>query len=202
MGADLGVPQRGTLQLEAVGCVDEAVADRVGQGGISDGLVPRLDGELAGDEGRGPLGAVLDAAAPSRVSRNPLLKAARAPPEYDLSRPRIIPCVLVPRAPEGRLRRLRAILHSCRGIARARQDVTKERAGRLRRYQGHEAPTPATANHPGAHETTSPRRLLAAATHGTIMALVGSGDGGRDHRCPVAPAGRPAAWQIRVSLAR
>jgi hypothetical protein len=40
--------------------VDEAVADGVGQGGLPDRLVPLLDGELAGDERRGALVAVLE----------------------------------------------------------------------------------------------------------------------------------------------
>ena len=39
--------------------VDEAVADRVGEGQVPDGLMPRLEGELGGDERRGALGAVL-----------------------------------------------------------------------------------------------------------------------------------------------
>jgi hypothetical protein len=42
-GADLGVAQRGALQVEDVGGVDETIADRVGQGRLADGLVPGLD---------------------------------------------------------------------------------------------------------------------------------------------------------------
>jgi hypothetical protein len=56
----LGFAQRWTLELDAVGAVDGAVADGVGEGGVADDLVPGLDGELAGDEGGGALVAVLD----------------------------------------------------------------------------------------------------------------------------------------------
>ena len=56
---DLGVTQRGTLQVEDVGGMDEAVADRVGEGRLPDDLMPRLEGELGGDEGRGALGPIL-----------------------------------------------------------------------------------------------------------------------------------------------
>lgn len=38
----------------------EAVEDGVSDGGISDDLVPEVDGNLAGDDGRAPLIAVLD----------------------------------------------------------------------------------------------------------------------------------------------
>jgi len=55
-----GFAQRRPLQLDAVGAVDQAVADGVGEGGVADDLVPGLDGELAGDEGRSALVAVLD----------------------------------------------------------------------------------------------------------------------------------------------
>ena len=40
--------------------VDEAIEDGVGEGGVSDGFVPVLDGELAGDEGGLAAGPVLD----------------------------------------------------------------------------------------------------------------------------------------------
>ena len=50
-------PQR---ELEAVRVVEEAVADGVGLVGVSDDGVPVGDGELAGDEGRGAFGAILD----------------------------------------------------------------------------------------------------------------------------------------------
>lgn len=38
-------------ERDAVGIVDEAVEDGIGVGGIAEGIVPLLDGELAGDEG-------------------------------------------------------------------------------------------------------------------------------------------------------
>jgi len=40
--------------------MDEPVADGVGDGGLADELVPRLHGDLAGDQGRGALGAILE----------------------------------------------------------------------------------------------------------------------------------------------
>ena len=49
-----------SLQLEAVGVVDEAVEDGVGDGGIADDLVPVLDRHLAGDDGRAAFVAVVD----------------------------------------------------------------------------------------------------------------------------------------------
>jgi hypothetical protein len=43
-----------------VGVVDKAIEDGIGEGGVSDGFVPVLDGELAGDEGGLAAGPVLD----------------------------------------------------------------------------------------------------------------------------------------------
>ena len=43
-----------------MGVVQQAVADGVGLVGIADDAVPVVDGELAGDQRRGALGAVLD----------------------------------------------------------------------------------------------------------------------------------------------
>ena len=43
-----------------MGVVDEAVEDGVGQRGVADHVVPTVDRELAGDEGRGALVAVVD----------------------------------------------------------------------------------------------------------------------------------------------
>ena len=39
------------LELDAVGVVDEAVEDGIGEGGLADHLVPGVDGQLAGDDG-------------------------------------------------------------------------------------------------------------------------------------------------------
>ena len=47
-------------KLDAVGVVDEPVQDGVGDCGIAERLVPLLDRQLAGDDGRAALGAVLD----------------------------------------------------------------------------------------------------------------------------------------------
>src|SRR2546427_6495596 len=58
LGSGFRLAERPTLELDAVGGVDEAVADGVGECGLPDGLVPLLDGKLAGDECRGALVAV------------------------------------------------------------------------------------------------------------------------------------------------
>ena len=47
-------------QFDAVGIVDKAIEDRVGDGRISDDLIPALDGHLAGDDYRAPLVSILD----------------------------------------------------------------------------------------------------------------------------------------------
>ena len=49
-----------SLQVELAGAVYEPVEDGVGQGRVADGVVPLLDGELAGDHGRADAIAVLD----------------------------------------------------------------------------------------------------------------------------------------------
>ena len=41
-----------SFELEVVGVVHEAVEDRIGEGGIADRIVPVIERELAGDEGR------------------------------------------------------------------------------------------------------------------------------------------------------
>ena len=59
---------RGGLELahavagerDPVGAVDDAIEDGVGEGGIADDLVPALDWQLAGDEDRAGVVAVLD----------------------------------------------------------------------------------------------------------------------------------------------
>ena len=43
-----------------MGVVDDAVEDRVGEGGLVDDGVPSLDGQLAGDDDRSGAVAVLD----------------------------------------------------------------------------------------------------------------------------------------------
>jgi hypothetical protein len=49
-----------TGQFDAIGIVYEAIEDGVGDGRISDDLVPSVDRNLAGDDGRAPLVAILD----------------------------------------------------------------------------------------------------------------------------------------------
>ena len=43
-----------------MGVVDQAIHDRVAEGGIADAFVPVLDGHLTGQERRAPSGAILD----------------------------------------------------------------------------------------------------------------------------------------------
>src|SRR5260370_8213909 len=49
-----------SFEFDAVGVVDEAIEDGVGDGGISDDFVPAIDGQLAGDDDRTGLISVLD----------------------------------------------------------------------------------------------------------------------------------------------
>src|SRR5437773_11243828 len=60
LGSRAGAADGGPLELEAVGVVEQAVADGIGQVGIADDGVPVLGQELTGDEGGGPLRAILD----------------------------------------------------------------------------------------------------------------------------------------------
>ena len=48
------------VELDAVGVVDDAVEDGVGQCRVADDLVPALDRQLAGDQQRAGVVAVLD----------------------------------------------------------------------------------------------------------------------------------------------
>src|SRR5271154_1563904 len=47
-------------EVEAVGVVDEAVEDGVGEGGVADDFAPLIDGNLAGDQCRSPAVAVFE----------------------------------------------------------------------------------------------------------------------------------------------
>ncbi|MBB4383660.1 hypothetical protein GGD61_008365 [Bradyrhizobium sp. SBR1B] len=47
-------------KLDAVGIVDEAIEDGVGDGWVADEVVPVIDGDLTGDEGRAAGVSVLD----------------------------------------------------------------------------------------------------------------------------------------------
>ena len=46
-------------ELKAVSIVNEAVQDRVAEGGVTDDVVPMFDGDLAGDDGRGATMAII-----------------------------------------------------------------------------------------------------------------------------------------------
>ena len=52
--------QRVALELDAMGVVDDAVEDCVGDGRLADHVVPPIDRDLAGDEGCAMAIAVLD----------------------------------------------------------------------------------------------------------------------------------------------
>jgi hypothetical protein len=47
-------PQRVAGEVDAMGVVDEAIENGVGVGGIADHVVPFVDRQLAGDDGRAP----------------------------------------------------------------------------------------------------------------------------------------------------
>ena len=46
-------------ELQAMGVVNEAIQDGVGDGGVTDNFVPMFDGDLAGDDGRGATVAII-----------------------------------------------------------------------------------------------------------------------------------------------
>ena len=47
-------------ELKAVGAMDDAVQDRVGEGRLADQVVPTVHGELGGDQGSAATVALLD----------------------------------------------------------------------------------------------------------------------------------------------
>ena len=54
------LPEALSFEFDAVGIVDEAIEDRVGDGGVSDDFVPAIDGQLAGDDDRAGFVSILD----------------------------------------------------------------------------------------------------------------------------------------------
>src|SRR5262249_56857461 len=48
------------FELEAVGVMDEAIEDGIGESGLADEIVPGFDGELAGDQRRRATMPILD----------------------------------------------------------------------------------------------------------------------------------------------
>src|SRR5207302_452462 len=60
LGGDEMTPQRGALQLDPMRAVNDAVEDRVTERGIGDHLVPFTDRDLAGDQQRAALVAIVD----------------------------------------------------------------------------------------------------------------------------------------------
>jgi hypothetical protein len=56
----LDLSHGGSVELQSVGIVDDAVEDGVGEGGLADDLVPLGQRQLAGDQGGGVLVSVLD----------------------------------------------------------------------------------------------------------------------------------------------
>src|SRR6202022_3199633 len=47
-------------ELKTVSVVNEAVQDRVAEGGVADDVVPMFDGDLAGNDGRGATVAIIE----------------------------------------------------------------------------------------------------------------------------------------------
>ena len=60
MSGLLLLPEALSLEFDAIGIVNEAIEDRVGDGGVSDDFVPAIDGQLAGDDDRTRFVSVLD----------------------------------------------------------------------------------------------------------------------------------------------
>ncbi|HUA54675.1 MAG TPA: hypothetical protein VMB81_21025 [Candidatus Sulfotelmatobacter sp.] len=60
--------QRVAAQLDAVGGVDDAVEDGVGDGGVADQVVPAVDWDLAGDDGCAAAAAVFDKIVESQLT--------------------------------------------------------------------------------------------------------------------------------------
>jgi len=130
----LSVPHGWSFQGDAVGVVDEAIEDGVGEGGLSDHVVPVLDEELTGHEGSLLTVAVVeeDLARPAGPHRNPppLRRADSHPPD------RIVEAVPA-RPPEG------AWLKRLKGLSRRRS-----------------RPLPGPAHAPGAAAVSPRGRLL------------------------------------------
>jgi hypothetical protein len=59
-GGDKMSAQGWSLELDAMSAVHDAVQRRVGQGGVSNDLVPAADRDLAGDQQRASIVAVVD----------------------------------------------------------------------------------------------------------------------------------------------
>src|SRR5712692_5072333 len=59
-GRDKTAAQGRPFELDAMGAVDDAIEDGVGQGGICDNLVPSADRYLTGDQQRAAIAAVVD----------------------------------------------------------------------------------------------------------------------------------------------
>src|SRR5207253_10734795 len=56
----LELAHRWPVQFQPIGVMDDAIEDGVGEGRLTDDLVPLVEGELAGDERRAAAIAVLD----------------------------------------------------------------------------------------------------------------------------------------------
>jgi hypothetical protein len=95
-GGRLALAQAGALQLEAVGTVDDTVQDGVAQSHVAHDLVPAGHGDLAGDQQRAPVVAVVD----DLQQVAPLLRAQRLrPPVVDDQQPRALQRRQQPRQP-------------------------------------------------------------------------------------------------------
>ena len=57
---DDSATQRGAFEIDAMGAMDDAVENGVGERGIANHLVPAIDRELAGDQQGSPIVAIVD----------------------------------------------------------------------------------------------------------------------------------------------
>jgi hypothetical protein len=57
-----GASQAVAGEIDAMGVMDEAIEDGVGIGRIADDLVPFVDGDLAGEDGRAAIAPMAEAA--------------------------------------------------------------------------------------------------------------------------------------------
>ena len=84
-------------EFDAIGVVDEAIEDRVGDGGIADDFIPVIDRNLTGDDGRAPLVAVFDdleevaALIVIELLRSPVVENEQVGSRQGLQRPGVSP---------------------------------------------------------------------------------------------------------------
>src|SRR5882672_11947387 len=58
--SDEAPAQRRAFEVDAMGAMDDAVENGISQGGITDDFMPAIDRDLAGDQQRPPVAAIVD----------------------------------------------------------------------------------------------------------------------------------------------